>query len=96
MLIKLKDRIEGIGEVKGFVFTKEFENDKGYVYRVDSGNTHYFEAFHKKEANVCIDFSNRVYSNTEKKEMYPKAKHFGLWAWTVASVEKGVDRLNED
>ena len=94
MIIKLENRIEGKGEVKGFVFTKEFENDKGYVYRADTGNGSHFEAFYRKETPICIDFEKRIYSETEKKELYPKSKDFGIWAWSVRTLEKGIDRLS--
>lgn len=94
MTKKLEDRIEGKGEVKGFVFTKEFENENGYVYKVDTGSSVHFEAFYRKETPICIDFENRIYSETDKKEMYPKSKDFGFWAWSVRSLEKGIKRLS--
>lgn len=94
MITKLENRIEGKGEVKGFVFTKEFENDNGYVYKVDTGNGNHFEAFYRKETPICIDFENRIYSETDKKEVYPKSKDFGVWAWSVGSLEKGIERLS--
>jgi hypothetical protein len=94
MVTKLEDRIEGQGEVKGFVFTKEFENEKGYVYKVSTGDSNHFEAFYKKETPICIDFENRVYSETETKEVYPKSKDFGVWAWSVSSLEKAIVRLS--
>jgi hypothetical protein len=78
MITKLKDRIEGKGEVKGFLFTKQFENETGYVYKVDAGSSTHFEAFYKKEKPICIDFENRIYSETDKKEVYPKSKDFGV------------------
>jgi hypothetical protein len=94
MTTKLDCVIEGKGEVKGFVFTKQYENEKGYVYKVDNGK--HFEVFFKKEVPVCIDFEKRIYSETEKKEVYPKAKDFGIWAWTVESLEKGIDILTKN
>ena len=93
MVIRLEDRIEGRGEVKGTLFTKEFENDRGYVYKADSGGKPYFEAFYKKSHPVCIDFEQRIYSETEEKEVYPKAKDFGLWAWTCGSLEKAINKI---
>lgn len=94
MIHKLEDRIEGKGEVKGFVFTKEFENEKGYVYKVDTGNSIHFEAFYKKSMPVCIDFEKRIYSETEKKESYPKSNSFGAWAWSCKSFELAKNHLN--
>ncbi len=94
MITKLENKIIGKSEVKGFVFTKVFENENGYVYRVETENKHYFEAFLKREAPVCIDFGKRLYSDTDTKEVYPKSKDFGLWAWTLDSLEKGVAKLD--
>ena len=94
MTIKLKNRIEGTGEVKGFVFTKEYENRKGYVYKVHTGNGSHFETFYKKENPICLDFENREYSKTDKKETYPRSKDFGIWAWSMNSLEKGVEQLS--
>jgi len=93
MIKKLNNRIEGTGDVKGFIFTKEFENDKGYVFKVDTGSSKHYEVFYKKTAPICLDFQNRIYSENEKKEIYPKAKDFGVWAWCVAKLEKGIERL---
>lgn len=94
MTTKLENRFEGKGEVKGFLFTKEFENEAGYVYKVDTGKGNHFEAFHKKTTPICIDFEKRIYSETDEKEVYPKSKDFGVWAWSVGSLEKGIERLS--
>jgi len=93
MTTKLERIIHGKGEVRGFVFTREFENEKGYVYRVDNGESIHFEAFYKRERSICLDFEKRIYSETEKKEIYPKSKDFGIWAWSVKSIQKGIDYL---
>lgn len=96
MVTKLENIIEGNGEVKGFIFTKKYENDRGYVYEVRTGDRTHFEVFHKKETPICIDFENRIYSETEKKEVYPKSKDFGVWAWTVNNLEKAIERIVGD
>lgn len=94
MITKLENNFIGTGEVKGFLFTKQFENEKGYVYKVEHEGSIHFEAFYRKETPICIDFANRIYSETDKKEVYPKSKDFGVWAWTVLELEKGVQRLS--
>lgn len=94
MTVKLEDRISGTGEVRGFLFTKEFENDKGYVYKVDTGDSTHFEAFYKKESPICIDFEKRIFSETEMKEVYPKSNSFGVWAWSVPSLERGIEKIS--
>jgi hypothetical protein len=94
MTIKIEDTFVGESEVKGFTFKKVFENDIGYVYKVNTGYSEHYEAFYKKETPICIDFKNRIYSETDTKEVYPKSKNFGVWAWSVNSLEKGIEKLN--
>ena len=94
MITKLENTFKGTGEVKGFVFTKEYENEKGYVYKVDTGENQHFEAFYRKETPICIDFENRVYSETELKEVYPKSNDFGVWAWSVSTIDAGIKCLD--
>jgi hypothetical protein len=86
MLNKLPDHFIGTGEVKGFEFTKIAESDKGYVYKVDD----HYEYFLKKKVSVCLDFGKRLYSDTDFKEIYPKAKDFGIWAWTTHNLNKAL------
>lgn len=93
MVTKLEDSFIGTGEVKGFLFTKKFENEKGYVYKVEHEGGFHFEVFHKKETPICIDFKNRIYSDTHRKELYPKSKDFGVWAWSVRDQGKAIDYL---
>ena len=93
MTTKLPEVIQGKGEVRGFTFKKSYENSVGYVYLVSSGNSSWYEAFAKKTVPICLDFDNRVYSEEDDKEVYPKAKDFGVWAWTVGSLDKGLDKL---
>lgn len=83
MKIKLENQIIGTGDVKGFIFTQKKKSKQGYVYEVDDNddNKHY-EVFKKKEVALCIDFAKHIYSETDTKEVYPKSKDFGVWAWT--------------
>ena len=95
MLQKLESEFTGKGEVKGFNFQQVYENEKGYVYKVHSQESEYFEAFLKKSTALCINFEKREYSETEFKEIYPKSKDFGVWDWTVGSFQDGIDKLNK-
>lgn len=90
---RLNDTIEGTGEVKGFTFTKAYESDAGYVYKVDTGCSTHFEAIKRDVVPVCVDFEKRIFSDTEAKERYPKAKDFGKKAWSVRTLEEGINRL---
>lgn len=95
MLLKLENVIYGKGDVKGFSFTKRFENQIGYVYEVNTGDSVHFESFYKKQTPICLDFANRIYSETESKEIYPKSKDFGSWAWCSKDFNKCLNKINE-
>ena len=70
MIDKLPLKFDGKGEVKGYSFEQVMETDSGYAYRVsDESSTHY-EVFKKKTTFKCIDFEKRIFSDTEKKEVY--------------------------
>lgn len=95
MTEKLPKTFTGTGEVKGFLFNQLEETSQAYLYEViDNGRKH-FEVFVKKVVPLCVDFENRVYSETEFKESYPKSGVFGLYAWTYNEMEKAKEKLNE-
>ncbi len=93
-LIKLEDQFIGIGEVKGFAFTKIKESNYGYIYQVINGSVMYFEVFKKKSAPICTDFENRIYDESLQKVRYPKSNDFGIWAWTYHKLDKAFEKLN--
>ena len=92
-IIELPETFTGIGEVKGFAFERLFSNENAYIYKVTShkDSKPYFEVFRRKHSPVCLDFSKRLYSDTEFKETYPKANAFGSWAWTTFSIDKAFE-----
>jgi len=91
-----KAEFEGTGEMKGYTFSSLKENEKGFLYKVESeeGTTHY-EVFKKETSPICIDFEKRIYSETEFKYRYPKANDFGKWGWCTNDIEK-AERILED
>lgn len=96
-MIKLLEKtIIGGGEVKGFTYNQKFASQYAYIYEVISqdGTLSHFEIFERKNSPVCIDFANRIYSDTEFKESYPKSKAFGVWAWTAKTLDKAWGRFN--
>lgn len=95
MIKELDDVIDGTGEVDGFKFFKFKTTIKGYCYEVTTEGTVHYEVFEKKIVPICIDFANRIYSDTDFKEVYPKAKDFGIWAWTYKNEEDAIKKLNE-
>lgn len=92
MKTKLKDIILGTGDVKGATFVKVKESDTAYIYKRDDK---YWEVFKKKEVPVCIDFENRIYSETDTKELYPKKTDFGVWAWFYSIEKNAFNKFNE-
>ena len=89
----LAEHIEGKGETKGFTFTKRKETHTHYVYSVNTGESEHFEVFERKTSAKCLDFANRVYSDTETREYYPKSNSFGVWARTLTTFESACDKL---
>lgn len=90
---KLPAMFDGKGEVNGCIFSKVFESENGYVYQVKNGLRIHYECFKKKLVPVCIDFEKRIYSETEFKEVYPKSKDFGTWAWTKIEINSAIKKL---
>ena len=90
-ITKLEPTIIGKGEVKGIEFKQVFENANGYVYQRSDNAC--FEAMRKQLVPICIDFEKRIYSETEFKEVFPKSKDFGVWAWSCATLESAIKKL---
>lgn len=93
MIQELETEFEGSGECKGFNFTQIAATEKGYVYQVKSNEIKYYEVFHRRTTPICIDFKNRIYSKTDFKVIYPKAKNFGVWAWTFKHKDKALNYI---
>ena len=95
MLKQLDKEFEGTGDMKGFHFRQVASNDKGYVYSVESDGVTNYEVFKKETVKLCLDFANRVYSETDRKEKYPKSDSFGINAWCTNSLKKATDILEK-
>lgn len=94
-ITKLENKITGTGEVKGFIFEKVLELDNVYIYKKldDETNEFYdYEVFAKKITPIYIDFDNKIFSETEFKEMYPKSSQFGLSAYSYKSYENAINK----
>jgi hypothetical protein len=85
---KLPKEFEGTGEVKGMTFTIMLESSIAYLYRVtNSEGFQHYEVIKKMAVPVCLDFSERKYSDTLFKEVYPKSNSFGTTGWTYRRFE---------
>ena len=94
MIQKIEKEFIGLGEVKGVHFKQIAESDKGYIYARKDGNVISYEVFLKQTVAKCIDFEKRIYSESERKEVYPKSKDFGVWAWSYHDINKAGDKLS--
>lgn len=91
----LPDKFTGTGEVKGFVFIKLKESENVFLYQVkDEGNV-WYEIIKSELVAKCINFAERMYSDTDFKYVYPKAKDFGRIAWTKKSLEEAEELFEE-
>lgn len=86
---ELPKQFTGGGEVSGFLFTQLEISDFGHIYEVNN----HFEVFERKTTAVCVDFKKKIFSDTEFKVRYPKAKDFGIWAFSVGTMERARELL---
>lgn len=71
----------GTGEVRGHKFSLLEKTEKGYIYQVTDGGQPWFEVF-KRKINQFGGVS------------YPKAKSFGIWAWSTRRLDKALELLH--
>lgn len=85
----------GKAEVKGVRFKQLYTFNNSYLYERTSEDTDkkYYEVFLKKQINK-FDFETNTVLDT-KKEIYPKSKDFGIWAWCLLNEETALKKCNE-
>ena len=88
---KLEKKFIGSGEVHGVLFEQVKEGKNAYIYKCNGGS--YYEVFLKKKSQIAVDFQKHIYSETEFKERYPKARHFGFWAWSYPDIQKALNHF---
>jgi hypothetical protein len=84
--IKLPYLITSQRGMKGFTFTKVYEDTQFYIYKSFNGNTNY-ELFKKKVRHNR--FNNTYY------EPYPSNESFGVWAWTYPTIEMALNKKDK-
>ena len=89
----IPDTFTGEGEVKGFTFTRVSSTQELDIFEVlaDGSTRPHYEVIVKKFSPVCVDFENRIYSETEFKQVYPKAKDFGVFGWSFRDLQTAND-----
>ena len=93
MIQKLEKEFTGIGEVKGFRFSQKIETEHAYLYEVSVNGFIHYEVIKRVKSPICIDFKNRIYSETEFKEYYPKANSFGQLGWQNQSFIDATNKI---
>ena len=91
--IFLEKEFIGKGEVKGCKFTQISSTGVAYLYEVEQNDKTYYEVIKRLISPICIDFENKVYSETEFKEVYPKANKFGIDGFTLGDLESAEAKL---
>lgn len=79
---ELEKEFIGKGQVKGFKFTQLKQNERAFLYKVDTGSTIHYEIF-KRKVNKrfgCVS--------------YPSNKAFGLWATTKKNLDTAINYFN--
>jgi len=91
MINKLELEFNGTGEVSEFKFIQIKSNEYSKIYKVfnEFGDS-WYEVFETKVVPLCLDFENRIYSETEFKEAYPKSRDFGIWAYTTKDANRAT------
>lgn len=80
---ELEKEFIGRGQVKGFKFTQLKKTEFGFIYKVEHFGLVHYEVFQRRENSrfMCVS--------------YPSNKAFGLWAWTVKTIERAEDIFND-
>jgi len=76
---------QGVGEVRGFLFTQKESSPHGYIYQVYDPdiNLTWYEAFERK-VNTRFNCVS-----------YPKSNAFGDWAFTYKTYDRAQEKLKE-
>lgn len=94
----LYDEFEGGGEMKGYKYKKIENNTYAYIFEVkniEDEDIVFYEVIKRRIVPLCIDFNNRIYSETEYKEVYPNANKFGDEGFIYKSLEKAINKFNK-
>lgn len=95
MLIELEKEFIGTGEVKDFVFRQVHKTPIHYIYEVNFGETIHYEVIERRNSPVCIDFNKKMFSEEDRKEIYPRSNTFGKNAWTAKSFDDAIEKISK-
>ena len=80
---QLPQQFAGKGEVSGYYFKQLKCSNKAFIYEIHSTNSLQYEVFVNK------------YYKKYNCLAYPKAKSFGLWAWTYLDYNSALKKYNQ-
>lgn len=80
---QLQKEFIGRGQVKGFRFTQLKKSNYSYIYKINTGSSEHFEVF--------LHIENRQFNCIS----YPQSNSFGIWAWTFATYELAINKMEE-
>ncbi len=82
---------------RGFEYNKIFAIDNFYVYSLTRNDMVIgYEVLKRMSSPVCLDFENRIYSETEKKETFPSSGEAGgKTVWFFRDKKNAINDANE-
>ncbi len=93
--IILKSYFVGGGSKRGMIFNQINSSARAYLYEINDNGAIHYETFKRRKTALCVNFEKREYSKTEFKDVYPKDRDFGVWAWCYNDNKKAVIKFNE-
>ena len=91
----LEKTFEGKGEMAGFNFNQIAWGGFAMIYEVTDNETSekHYEVFERREQQASEAVIAGAKVTYEHREMYPKSKDFGVWAWCVKDKEMAFNKF---
>lgn len=90
--MKIVKKLEKKFEAGSYEYTQMESSENGYMY-MKYGATISYEVFELKTTPICLNLDEKIFSETEFKEIYPKSNM--VWKWTFIDYEKAKAKFNE-
>ena len=91
---KLQKEFDGRGEMKGYHFLQLHSSKTAYIYTVTDKHSIMYEVIKIRTTPKWKDFDNKILSETEFKEVYPKSKAFGTYGWTYKKIDDAIKKFS--
>ena len=84
---------------RNFQYKQVRDYDGYYIYELttpEEGSPRGYEVIKKNITPICLDFANRIYSDTDFKEHFPKSGEAGgTSVWWFAKLEKAESFIHD-